>query len=314
MDDLEKVEPRGLTTLEVQANLISARNPQKTGAELPQLRDLLVAHGREHADEIGAVAILLNRFGCFKEAEAAYKVYIEQDRSKPERELALATFQATRRDRNGAAEAVAILSHAWTTCPPEQVAIAGLAVYDAPSVTPAQRKQVEAWLMEASQKRPDLLLLSTRLAAIWIRQGRFDEAEGMYRRLLASHPENTESLNNLAWLLALRDQTKAQEALGLINRAIDLSGKSPSLLDTRAVVLIRSGNVAQAAMELKDARSVDQRNPNLPLHLAWANQAEQKYAQAIEAFDQAVKLGWKAEQSDPLERAFIDKLRREIGR
>jgi Tfp pilus assembly protein PilF len=150
--------------------------------------------------------------------------------------------------------------------------------------------------MEASQKRPDLLLLSTRLAAIWIRQGRFDEAEGMYRRLLASHPENTESLNNLAWLL------------------IDLSGKSPSLLDTRAVVLIRSGNVAQAAMELKDARSVDQRNPNLPLHLAWANQAEQKYAQAIEAFDQAVKLGWKAEQSDPLERAFIDKLRREIGR
>jgi tetratricopeptide (TPR) repeat protein len=314
LSDLKTIEPRGLTALEAEGNLLNARFPERTAPEFTQLRQHLNNYGREHPDQIGAVAMLHNRFGFFKDAEKAYKAFIDQDRTKPERELALANFQATRRDQNGTTEAIELLSHAWTTCPPERVAIVALSVYDAPPATLAQQKQVEAWLAEASRKRPDLAVLSTKLAAIWIRQGRFDEAEVLYRQLLGSHPENTEALNNLAWLLALRDQSKTQEALGLIDRAIGLSGRSPSLLDTRAVILIRSGKPAEAADDLKDARTLDARNANVQLHLAWASQADGKEAQAIEAYDQAIKLGWKAERSDPLERSFIDNLRREIGR
>jgi tetratricopeptide (TPR) repeat protein len=314
LTELKTIEPRGLTALEAEANLVSVRHPEGTGPEFTQLREQLNHYGQEHPDQIGAVALLHNRLGFWSEAEKGYKRFIDQDRTKPERELVLASFQATRRDQNQTAQAIELLSHAWTTCPPEQVAIAALSVYDAPSITLAQQKQVEAWLVEASRRRPDLVVLSTRLAAIWIRQGRFDEAEVLYRQILDSHPESSEALNNLAWLLALRDQSKTEEALGLIDRAIGLSGRSPSLLDTRAVVLIRSGRLAEAANDLRDARSLDARNANVPLHLAWASQAEGKMAQALKAYDEAIKLGWKAERSDPLERAFIDKLRQEIKR
>jgi tetratricopeptide (TPR) repeat protein len=262
------------------------------------------------------VAVLLNRHGFFKEAEEAYKAYVERDRKQPERELALATFLAVRRDENRTADAIAILTRAWKTCPPEQVAMAALSIFDAAQSTPTQKKQVEVWLTEASQKRPELVLLSNKLAAVWIRQGRYDEAEAVYRRIVKSNPENAEGLNNLAWLLALRDQNNTQEALGFINRAIDYQGRVPSLIDTRAVVYIRSAgkeNIDEAIKELEEAQRLDERNPNLPLHLAWARHAEGRNDKAKQAFNEALRLGWNPERSDPLERDFIDKLRQALG-
>ena len=106
--------------------------------------------------------------------------------------------------------------------------MAALSLYEAPSVTEAQQKQVEAWVAEASRKRPDLLGLSSKLAAIWIRQGRFDEAEALSRSWKAI--AITEALNNLAWLLALRypgKPDKTDEALEMINLAIEVGGLPP---------------------------------------------------------------------------------------
>lgn len=307
--ELKQAEPNGLAALELEARFLKARNPE--GERLPELRDLLVARGRNYPDLIGVVASLLGRYGFPSEAEAAYKEFITRDPSKPERELALASFLATQKGR--VSEALNHLAHAWKTCPPEQVAFASLSLFDAPSVTEAQRKQVEAWLSEASQKRPDLVVLSIKLAAIWIRQGRFDEAEALYRRILVGSSENSEALNNLAWLLALRDQSKSEEAIALINRAIDLQGPSASLIDTKGVILIRGGRIKDAIDELKKASIAAPRNPNLQLHLAWAQQSDGKMEEARQAFQKAVTLGWKAERSDPLERSYIDKLRQELG-
>ena len=263
--DLKKIEPKGLATLEQQASLIKARNPGRP--DPPGIRDMLEAYGKENPDQIYGVAILLNRYGFFKEAEQAYRAYIERDRGKPERELALAGFLASRRDEVRTSDAMAILTRAWKTCAPEQVAFTALALYDAPSVSEAQRMQIESWLVEATQKRPDLVVLSNKLAAIWIRQGRFDEAKVMYERLIGSNPDNAEALNNLAWLLALRGQDGSQDPLKLIDRAIDIQGKIPSLLDTRAVVLIRANKLDEAIETLNDAQNLDKRNISVPLHM-----------------------------------------------
>ena len=118
--DLKKIEPKGLATLEQQASLIKARNPGRP--DPPGIRDMLEAYGKENPDQIYGVAILLNRYGFFKEAEQAYRAYIERDRGKPERELALAGFLASRRDEVRTSDAMAILTRAWKTCAPEQVA------------------------------------------------------------------------------------------------------------------------------------------------------------------------------------------------
>ena len=51
----------------------------------------------------------------------------------------------------------------------------------------------------------------------------------------------------------------------------------------------------------------------MPLHLAWARQAEGNLSEARKAFQKAVQLGWTLDRSDPLERSYIEKLRRELG-
>ena len=114
------------------------------------------------------------------------------------------------------------------------------------------------------------------------------------------------------WAFATRSKTK--EALELIDRAIDLQGPVSTLVDTRAVVCIRDGQVDRAVRNLKRAQKVDPRNRSLALHLAWAYHAQGKSDEARQAFQEAEKLGWKPEKSDPLERPFIDSLRQGLSR
>ncbi|MGA2700263.1 MAG: tetratricopeptide repeat protein [Isosphaeraceae bacterium] len=302
--ELKRDDPRGLSTLELEARLLDLRKRK------PELLARLVAHGRDVPDQIGAVADLLNRYGFAKEAEAAYKAFIARDPKQPERALALAQFLA-RQDR--VAEAMAILKQAWTTCRPEQVAAAALPVFEAPSVTEADQRQVEAWLATAVQKRPDAVLLASKLGAVWIHQGRFDEAEGLLRRLLAGAPENVDALNNLAWLLAMRGQGHGGDALGLIDRAIQIQGRDPALLDTRAVVLIRSGQPRTAVEDLKEAQKLNSKSPSPVRHLAWSYRMSGQLDEAKKFFRQAVEMGWKVASCDPLERKQMEELRRDLG-
>ena len=303
--ELKTAEPKGLAVLELEARLLDLRQRK------PELLALLEARGREVPDQIGPVADLLNRYGFAKQAEAAYKAFIARDPRQPERTLALAQFLA-RQDRP--AEAMAILKQAWSTCRQEQVAAAALPLFDAPSAGEAARRQVEAWVADAVRQRPDAVGLKVKLATIWLWQGRGDEAEGLYRRVLADAPDHADALNSLAWLLALRGEDKAQEALGLINRAIDVTGAVPSLVDTRAVILIRAGQLDRALGDLDLARTGDPRNPSFALHRAWAYQIEGKTDEARKAFQQAQDLGWKLAKSDPLERSFLEKLQQDLTR
>jgi tetratricopeptide (TPR) repeat protein len=317
--ELKQVEPRGLAALEMEALLLKARNHERLIASgkapgtlaLPEVRDLLIAGERQSPDLIGPIAVLLARHGFPAEAESAYKDYIARDPKRPERTLALATFLAGQKGR--AADALKVLAAAWETCPRDQVAAAALSLYDAPSVTEDQRKQVETWLTEASRKQPDLVALANKLGAIWIRQGKVDEAEAKYRQILGSNPDDPEAKNNLAWLLALRDSAKVDEAERLIGEAIGLLGRSSSLLDTKAVVLIRSGRIPEAVEALNTAGEIDPNNASVPLHLAWARREEGNLVEARKAFHRAVQLGWTPDRSDPLERSYIEKVRGDLG-
>ena len=167
-------------------------------------------------------------------------------------------------------------------------------------------------LSEVLRHEPDNDVARSNLGAALYKQRRFEEAERLFRRVLARQPENTGALKTLAWLLALRDRESAAEALELINRAIGGAGALPSLVDTRAVVLIRAGQFDQALSELGRARTADPRNPNLAIHMAWAYQARGRLDEARRAFQQARELGWRPDTSDPLERSHLDQLGREL--
>ncbi|MHB1556389.1 MAG: tetratricopeptide repeat protein [Isosphaeraceae bacterium] len=299
LSELKKVDPRGRPALELEARLLDLR--KRRG----ELLSLLQGRGHEAPDEIGAVADLLDRHGFAMEAEAAYRAFVAREPGQPERSLALAQFLVRQRR---VPEAMKILEKAWTTCRPELVATAALPLYHAPSANEVQKLQVEGWIAEAVQKRPDSVGLATNLGIIRIFQGRFDEAEALNRRILKNEPENAGALNTLAWLLALRDQSKAEEALGLITRAVEIDGPNPTLLDTLAVVLIRRGKFDRAVEQLTRAQQRVPGKPSLALHLAWAYSEEGKCEEAREQFIKAEKLGLKIESLDPLERLIIRKL------
>ena len=98
----------------------------------------------------------------------------------------------------------------------------------------------------------------------------------------------------------MRGQGSTQEAVGLINRAIEVDGEKPYLVDTRAVVRIRLGQSCQAVEELLAIRKLAPRNPMFALHLAWANQEQGRTAERRKAFQEALNLGCDIGRCDPL--------------
>jgi Flp pilus assembly protein TadD len=275
----------------------------------PELLSLLESRGRQVQDQIGQVAALLDHYGFTKQAEEAYRTYVARDPKQPERALALAVFLA-HQDR--VSEAMEILKKAWSTCRREYVAAAALPLYDAPSVDPVGKAQIKAWLEEAIQQRPEAAPLEPKLGTLLYKEGRFDEAEAVFRQTLAHEPDNAESLNNLAWELVRREPSKSDEALELINRAVQVHGNIPNLVETRGVVLIRANQVDQALRDLRIARVGNPASPSIALHLAWALLASGNTGEAHKEFQEAERLGLKAKTVDPLSRKAIDMLRQAL--
>jgi tetratricopeptide (TPR) repeat protein len=306
LTDLKRQQPASLATLELEASLL------KAGERNEDLLALLQARARQSPDEIGAVARLLDQFGFAKQAEEAYQADVARAPEEPERSLALAQFLA-RQNRPG--EAIEILKKAWTNCPPERVALTALTAYDTPSADQAQKSQIESWVVEAIQKRPDAAGLVPRLAAIRYRQGRYDEAETLFRQALASNSDNPQALNDLAWVLSQRDPSpsKNQEALELVNRAIDIAGDNPTPLDTRAVIFLQLGQTDRALADLGRAIKLRPTSRVYHFHLARAHLLAKNEAESRRAFQRAEELGLKLETVDPLERESYQKLRRELS-
>ena len=301
---LKRQEPDGLTTFELEAGLLKASKRDQG------LLPFLQARARQHPDQIGAVARLLDQFGFARQAEDAYRADIARAPKEPELALALASFLARQHRLD---ESMDILKKAWTTCPPERVALLAIGIYDIPSANEAQKSQIEAWLVEAIQKRPEAAGLLPKLAAIRLRQGRFDEAETLFRQTLASDSENPQALNDLAWVLTHRLPGNSQEALELINRAIEVAGENPALLDTRAVIFLQMRQPARAIDDLGRALALRPSSRASYFHLARAHLMARNEAESRKALQRAEELGLKLETVDPLERESYQKLRQELS-
>ena len=133
------------------------------------------------------------------------------------------------------------------------------------------------------------------------RQGKFPEAEELYHRDIdQGEGDKMVSLNNLAWLIALREDKPSGEALDLINLAINRKGPLPELLDTRGIVYLRSGDVKHAIEELKQAVA---RAPTAAkyFHLAQAYLADKQKDEAKETLVKAIAAGLTPDSLHPLE-------------
>jgi tetratricopeptide (TPR) repeat protein len=240
-------------------------------------------------------------------AEEHYRQLLER---RPERILDCVAF-LTRQGRAG--EALELCEKAWQSRPPVDVGVASVAALRAlPAPTDEQQQRVERRLTAALQKAPATAAsMLVCLADLRDLQGRYADAEKLYRQAIAADKNNVIALNNLAYLLALRKEQSA-EALELLDRAIGVAGPAPELIDTRALVRLKQGQAQQAIKELEEALT-EAPLASLCYHLAQAHKVAKNSAAARDALTRAKGLGLRPEQLHSLERAGYQQLHAELA-
>src|SRR5205823_8537621 len=109
-----------------------------------------------------------------------------------------------------------------------------------------------------------------------------------YRRALQTNPRHSTALNNLAWLLALQGG-HGEEALEMVTRATAVVGRSPTLLDTRAVAALTLGrrDAVQSAVADLEALVAEAPSPTTFFHLAQAYEKAGRKRDAVKAWQTA---------------------------
>jgi tetratricopeptide (TPR) repeat protein len=270
----------------------------------------------ECADEKGtdrsAVAGVLEDLGQFGDAEAQLRKFVASSQHA-EDTLKLA-YYLIRRQRF--AEALDLCDGAWAKCPPVAVAETCLIALSQMPSNPSSVDRVAARVEAAILKSPDEPALLGALAAVRNFQGRFDAAEALYRRILEKDPRQSTALNNLAWLLALKGG-HANEALKLVNLAVDLTGPNPTILDTRAVASLGLNQPAAGELAVQDLDVViaESPSPTAYFHLAQAHLLAGRKREALQAWRKANEgAPLKPESVHPLERSALERLFEVLGR
>jgi tetratricopeptide (TPR) repeat protein len=300
---VEKLDPKAFPTQELKARLLHADGKTIEAVTLIQS----YAKG-DNANLLDSAAVLTD-IGDHSGAEELFRLAAERSR-RPRESLLLAQFLIGRKRY---AEALQICERVWTDAPPVAVAeVAIIALSEAPP-DPQQFDRIERRLAESSKNNPEVVELLVALATVRNFQGRYDEAESLYRNAIAKNPRQGTALNNLAWLLALRG--KGTEALELVRQATDSVGTDPGLLDTRGVanLALKQSNANEQAIKDLESATTEAASSTILFHLAQAYAAAGRRADATQAWRRAKLLGISAEVLHPLERPAYNQMAREFN-
>jgi predicted Zn-dependent protease len=116
-----------------------------------------------------------------------------------------------------------------------------------------------------------------------------------YESLLVKMPNNTNVLNNLAYMLAENNE-KLPEALQYAKRAYDAKPNDPSYMDTYAYALYKNGKVSEAAELLLSALQQYEQNdapipPEVYEHLGVVKEKLGAKTGALDAYKRALEVG-----------------------
>jgi Tfp pilus assembly protein PilF len=233
-----------------------------------------------------AVANLYSSIGQHAEAEDWYRRLVK---IAPESYVLLASELVAQGRTDDAIEACLAASSASDGASPHAATVLAQLMASA-SLNSASTSRVEPVISAALKSHGDDVDLLMAVAVFNVTRQNDAEAIRYFRRVVELAPTNALALNNLATLLAEKPDQRA-EAIALVNRAIDASGRQPALLDTLGTIQIRSGQFAQAVASLEEAVAGGDGDPRYYFHLAAAYQRVQKMDQAKKALGRARQLG-----------------------
>jgi tetratricopeptide (TPR) repeat protein len=119
------------------------------------------------------------------------------------------------------------------------------------------------------------------------RQKKYEQAEEMFRKVLAGDPQNGMTLNYLGYMLADRG-VKLEEALGLIKRAVEMEPSNGAYMDSLGWAYFRLGKYDQAEEELVKASQRIGTDPTVHDHLGDVYQKTGRLKLAVAHWERAV--------------------------
>ena len=119
------------------------------------------------------------------------------------------------------------------------------------------------------------------------RQKKYEQAEEMFRKVLASDPQNSMTLNYLGYMLADRG-VKLEEALSLIKKAVELEPSNGAYMDSLGWAYFRLGKYDQAEQELVKASQRIGTDPTVHDHLGDVYQKTGRLKLAVAHWERAV--------------------------
>jgi tetratricopeptide (TPR) repeat protein len=304
---LQKATPDAAITLALEAKLAIAENNRDLAKE--SARKLMpggVVSASEPA-QLAAVARLMEQLGFPK---AADKVLAQFADMSADGVVARAEFLGRQRRID---EALDLLETRWNDLPLERLlttAVQVVRVQDKPAeIAP----RLEPWFIKAKRIDPGSVVIKLLEAEKFTLEGRLDDAEKVYRDLVALPDlEATQRAivsNNLAFHLAKPDSVA--EAKKLIEVAIGELGPLPDLLDTRGMIRLAAGENTEAVADFEEA--VLQPTDVKFLHLAWAHLKAGDRDAAKSSLEAGLRRGLSTSKLSPEERARLKELEATLG-
>ena len=138
-----------------------------------------------------------------------------------------------------------------------------------------------ALLMHGNQAE---LLLS--LGTLRLLEGKNDEAIRLLQRTLERDARNLDAMNNLAMALS-HDPSTYDEAIACLDRALEIAGSSPQLLDSKGWIRLKQHLPAEAEALFLEALELPPGDPRHRFHLALAYHSQGRMSDAREAIERA---------------------------
>ena len=280
---------------------LRARHAVKSGRPEEAFKRIVAFAATQNLETQLGSARLLEELNA-REAEALYRDYAKKSLD-PRAILLLAGYLA-RHDR--LSDALTICDAAWKTCPHEAVAQTCVASVRAGKPTPEDIQRVERGLAAAKESLPMMIQ-----QADWKQyREQYAEAIAIYRAILVREPKQVVALNNLAFLIAVKDG-QTEEAMRLIDAALAVTGPHAEFLDTRAIILTRANRAQEAIADLQ--RSIaDAPSAVKQFHLTQAYLKANRVQGAVDAYRRAAEQGIKPNDFHPLERPELDRVAKAV--
>lgn len=141
---------------------------------------------------------------------------------------------------------------------------------------------------------------------------KFDQAEGEFRKVLASDPDNTSALNYLGYMLVDRN-VRVQEAYEMIKKAVDKEPMNGAYLDSLGWAYFRLGKLDEAETYLKRALDQTKRDPAVHDHIAEVYAKKGNLKDAIVHWEIAIK-EWDRGAPADLDQAEYAKVQKKLER